>query len=204
MTTPYQQLLDDNEELAKKIFIILNNLRLRLHEKSTKQIKKETEKAFYKIEQAVFAVFLRNAKAYKQDVTEDEVKKWLNEYYIVTQYVYYNELKRKEQRYVETLITIKDNDYSYNGIEAMTAQKRLAKGLKKQFEEYGVMIVDKAIIADLKAQGVTELKWVTQKDRNVCAECIKRNGKIYKINKVPPKPHYGCRCYMVKVGNNGR
>mgnify|MGYP003243613783 CR=1 FL=1 len=172
MTTPYQQLLDDNEKLAKKIYIILNNLRLRLSKTSVKQI------------------------------TEDEVKKWLNEYYIVTQYVYYNELKRKEQRYIETLITLKDNDYSYNGIDAMTAQKRLARGLKKQFEEYGVMIVDKARTTAFKAQGVSKLKWVSQTDKNVCAECIKRNGKIYKIDKVPPKPHYGCRCYMVKVNNN--
>ncbi len=202
MTTPYQQLLDDNEKLAKKIYIILNNLRLRLSKTSVKQIKKETERAFYKIEQAAFAMFLRNAKAYRQDITEDEVKKWLNEYYIVTQYVYYNELKRKEQRYIETLITLKDNDYSYNGIDAMTAQKRLARGLKKQIEEYGVMIVDKARTTTFKAQGVSTLKWVSRTDKNVCAECIKRNGKIYKIDKVPPKPHYGCRCYMVKVNNN--
>ena len=202
MTTPYQQLLDDNEKLAKKIYIILNNLRLRLSKTSVKQIKKETERAFYKIEQAAFAMFLRNAKAYRQDITEDEVKKWLNEYYIVTQYVYYNELKRKEQRYIETLITLKDNDYSYNGIDAMTAQKRLARGLKKQIEEYGVMIVDKARTTTVKAQGVSTLKWVSRTDKNVCAECIKRNGKIYKIDKVPPKPHYGCRCYMVKVNNN--
>lgn len=151
MTTPYQQLLDDNEKLAKKIYIILNNLRLRLSKTSVKQIKKETERAFYKIEQAAFTMLLRNAKAYRQDITEDEVKKWLNEYYIVTQYVYYNELKRKEQRYIETLITLKDNDYSYNGIDAMTAQKRLARGLKKQFEEYGVMIVDKARTTVFKA-----------------------------------------------------
>lgn len=202
MTTPYQQLLDDNEKLAKKIYIILNNLRLRLSKTSVKQIKKETERAFYKIEQAAFTMLLRNAKAYRQDITEDEVKKWLNEYYIVTQYVYYNELKRKEQRYIETLITLKDNDYSYNGIDAMTAQKRLARGLKKQIEEYGVMIVDKARTTAFKAQGVSKLKWVSQTDKNVCAECIKRNGKIYKIDKVPPKPHYGCRCYMVKVNNN--
>ena len=73
MTTPYQQLLDDNEKLAKKIYIILNNLRLRLSKTSVKQIKKETERAFYKIEQAAFTMLLRNAKAYRQDITEDEV-----------------------------------------------------------------------------------------------------------------------------------
>lgn len=200
MTNPYSKVIDDNEELAKKIYIILNNLRLRLSRANIKQIKAETERAFANIEEKAFSMFYENAKAVKQDLTKSELKKWLDDYYIVTQYVYYNELNRKKQRYIETLITLKDNEFSYNGVDAMTAQKRLAKSLSKQFEEYGVMIVDKATLAEYEKESVKRVKWVAQLDNSVCAECAKRDGKTYSIEKVPSKPHYGCRCYLVKVG----
>lgn len=77
MTNPYSKVIDDNEELAKKIYIILNNLRLRLSQANIKQIKAETERAFANIEKKAFSMFYENAKAVKQDLTKSELKNGL-------------------------------------------------------------------------------------------------------------------------------
>ena len=67
----------------------------------------------------------------------------------------------------------------------------------KMVAEYAVEITDAATLQALKDMGVTKVKWYTEKDERVCKTCRERHGKIYPIDEVPAKPHWGCRCYIV-------
>lgn len=58
-------------------------------------------------------------------------------------------------------------------------------------------ITDKAVEQAYLDNDVEKVVWVTIKDERRCVECRKRDGKIYDIAKVPPKPHLGCRCYLL-------
>ena len=53
---------------------------------------------------------------------------------------------------------------------------------------------DEATLQAFRDNGVKKVRWVTAEDEKVCDVCQKRDGKIYPIDKLPPKPHYRCRC----------
>jgi SPP1 gp7 family putative phage head morphogenesis protein len=59
--------------------------------------------------------------------------------------------------------------------------------------------VDNATLDGYKDSGVDEVEWHTNIDGRECKVCRERNGKIYKIDKVPPKPHRNCRCRYAPV-----
>jgi SPP1 gp7 family putative phage head morphogenesis protein len=46
------------------------------------------------------------------------------------------------------------------------------------------------------AAGIEEVEWVAEDDSRTCKICRERNGKVYKIDEIPPKPHYNCRCTL--------
>lgn len=123
-------------------------------------------------------------------ITEDWVLDMLEEYDPVTQYQFLPEAERKQQRTVEALIASHD--------KGETVDKAL-KLWTLQVDHYADKSVDKATIDGYKDAGVDKVKWVTAKDDKVCKICRERNGKIYPINKIPDKPHYRCRCYVVPV-----
>ena len=112
--------------------------------------------------------------------------------------------ERKRSRLAEALIT------------AMVVSSRADyhKQLRKfadlwhtQTKQYGEKMVDKTRINTFKKNGIKRVKWVTKEDEKVCKECAERDGKIYPIDKIPDKPHYNCRCWIVPLlekGNNGK
>jgi SPP1 gp7 family putative phage head morphogenesis protein len=68
-----------------------------------------------------------------------------------------------------------------------------------QTAQYGITVVDEATIKGYKDMGVKRVKWIAADDERTCPVCGGRDNKIYKISQIPPKPHYGCRCYVVPV-----
>jgi SPP1 gp7 family putative phage head morphogenesis protein len=62
--------------------------------------------------------------------------------------------------------------------------------------------VDEATIDGYKDAGVSKVKWNTEIDGRECSVCRERNGKVYEIGNVPPKPHRNCRCYLSPVPKN--
>ena len=154
---------------------------------------------YTKLADANQTAFLKLARQRYQDITgeEDEEKislAWLMllllGYNPVTEFIYENEVARKRERFAESLVA------SANKLAAI----RRAMGLwLYQTEQYLVLVEDAAVLEAYKTIGVKRVRWVTQQDERTCPTCGPMHYKIYDINKVPPKPHRYCRCYLVPV-----
>lgn len=128
----------------------------------------------------------------------------LGEYNPVTNYLYYPEAERKRSRLAEALITavVVNSRADYH-----KELRRFADLWYTQTKQYGEKMVDKTRIDTFKKNGIKRVKWETKEDEKVCKECNERDGKIYPIDKIPDKPHYNCRCWVVPLlekGNNGK
>lgn len=120
----------------------------------------------------------------------------LGEYNPVTNYLYYPEAERKRSRLAEALITavIVSSRADYH-----KELRKFADLWFTQTKQYGEKMVDKTRINTFKKNGIRRVKWVTKEDEKVCKECNERDGKIYPIDKIPDKPHYNCRCWVVPL-----
>ena len=151
------------------------------------------------------AIYLKVAKdAYKRATTgkkKTEIDmEWLvgvlAGYNLVTGYLYNTEAERKRLRLNEQILTAREfgNRQMFQG-----SLRRSANLWWTQTSQYGISVVDEATIKGFKDMGVKRVRWVAADDEKTCEICGSRDDKIYLINKIPPKPHYGCRCYVVPV-----
>lgn len=205
IATPYDGIDELNVLLFKKINTYFNRTRLKLQTKKYKgmtydDILEETDLLFYLLLDMVFDNYYKSAKEVYKGIKKDDVHKFLEEYYIVTKYSFFSEWQRKATRHAEALYTMVSNNKSLNSADALMAQKTSVNLLKKQIDEYGVYVIDRAILEKANAEKATKLQWITEDDEKVCAICKKRKNRIYDIKKYPAKPHYGCRCYPKIVG----
>ena len=121
-----------------------------------------------------------------------------------TGYVYENEADRKRARLAEALIAAVIAGLRLNYRKEL---KKFANLWHTQTKQYAISVVDNTRIETFRKNGIRRVRWETQKDERVCAECGARDGKIFDIDKLPEK-HYGCRCWLMPVlektkGNNG-
>jgi SPP1 gp7 family putative phage head morphogenesis protein len=122
---------------------------------------------------------------------------WLMEYLEyydpVTKYVYENEVERKRDRLAEAVNASREK------------AKEFTKGLGywvQMTAHYADDVSDKATIKAFKDAGITRVMWHTVTDNRVCEDCEDRDGTVYDIDNIPPKPHWGCRCYLTPVRSN--
>ena len=120
----------------------------------------------------------------------------LGAYNFVSGYLYESEAERKRLRLAEQMMTAKEyqSRTQYND-----SVRRAANLWWMQAAHYMLESVDKATLDGLKDSGVERVKWNTNIDGRECEICRKRNGQLYDIDKVPPKAHRGCRCYITAV-----
>ena len=106
-------------------------------------------------------------------------------YNAVTKYQYTNEVERKRQ-------------YTAEGINSSTAKvTEFRRGLHYWAgltADYADIVTDESTLKAYRDAGVKKVKWITAGDEKVCETCRERNGKVYSINSIPPKPHRRCRC----------
>ena len=167
---------------------------------------KENKKAFLKIAKEATEEAADDIKGKPILTDEKYVDGILGEYNPVTGYLYYPEADRKRSRLVEALITamVINSRADYH-----KELRKFANLWHTQTLQYGETMVDKTRVNTFKKNGITKIRWITQGDEKVCKECRERNGVIYAIDKIPPKPHYRCRCWsepiveQKKTGNNG-
>lgn len=126
----------------------------------------------------------------EEAVTEDWILDMLEDYDEVTLYRFDEETERKKARLVEALIA------SHNKAEEVDKALRL---WSIQVAQYADNTVVRATMAAYEDAGVDKVEWITEQDNRVCAVCDERDGKIYDIDKVPPIPHFRCRCTIVPV-----
>lgn len=114
----------------------------------------------------------------------------LQEYDPVVKYVFNNEVERKEARLFEAIM-----GSTNPGAEIDAALRSWVL----MTSEFAVRVADNAHLQALKDLGVDRVKWVSEKDNKVCRVCYKRDGKIYPLFAIPPKPHMNCRCHVERV-----
>lgn len=114
----------------------------------------------------------------------------------VTGYLYNKEAERKRLRLNEQILTARE----YNNRTMYQDSLRKSANLWwTQTLQYGISMVDEATLKGFKDMGVKKVRWVAADDEKTCPTCGARDNKIYALKKIPPKPHYGCRCYIVPI-----
>ena len=111
-------------------------------------------------------------------------------YNAVTKVIYDNDVDRKRQ-------------YTTEGINSSTAKvTEFRRGLHYWAgltADYADIVTDESTLKAFRDAGVRRVRWVTAGDEKVCETCRERNGKVYSINSIPPKPHRRCRCIWEAV-----
>lgn len=185
-------------------------------ELNTPRITRETIRLFDNLDRANKGQFLAAAKkayldavalaislGYTQGDTTKIDEIWLAEilssYDFISGYLYESEAERKRLRLVEEMATSREyqNRTRYND-----SLKRSANLWWTQTLHYMLVTVDRATLDAFKDCGIERVRWHTNIDGRECNVCRDRDGKTYAIDKVPPKAHRNCRCYVTPILKN--
>lgn len=192
------------EKAKKKLRVAFNRLgSMGFDELNVVNTKKTTQDMFDRFLNENETMYLKAAKsAYTKAVGDGKASEidaeWLVgvllSYNLVTGYLYDREAERKRLRLNEQILTARE----YGDRQLFNdSLRRTANLWWTQTSQYGIDVVDKATLKAYRDKGVKWVRWVTAKDEKTCVECRDRDGKVYRINAVPGKTHYGCRCYVV-------
>lgn len=130
-------------------------------------------------------------KPSRSPFTEAWVRAFLQQYDPVTKYVYAHETERKQARLAEAIIASRN---TAERVEQINGAMDLYSRMESQ---YAVAVTDEATLQAYKDAGVKWVQWKTVVDEKRCRECRARHNNVYRIDRVPPKPHYNCRCRLV-------
>lgn len=156
-----------------------------------------TKAVYSKIDLYVRQMFLQLMQAVYKKVTKRTcpynyawLESFLLEYDEVSKYVYANEFERKRDRLAEALVA------STKKNEEIDAALRY---LSFMLTAYAVRVTDQVVLMAYRDMGIDAVRWKAEKDNKTCTICKHRNGHIYDIEQVPPKPHLNCRCEYEEV-----
>ena len=166
------------------------------------RLKAENKKRFLEVAKRAYldAVALAVAAGYRDPgegkINDAWVIGFLGAYNFVSGYLYESEAERKRLRLSEQMLTAREylNRSLYND-----SLRRSANLWWTQTSHYMLDAVDTATLDGYRDSGVEKVMWNTNIDGRECSVCRERNGKIYSIDKVPPKAHRNCRCYLTPV-----
>ena len=114
----------------------------------------------------------------------------------VTNYLYYPEAERKRSRLYEVVMVAL---LTRNRVLYHDNLRKFSSLWHTQTVEYGITVIDKTRMKVLEINGIKKVKWIAEKDDKTCSICKERDGKIYDLDKIPPKPHYNCRCWIEPI-----
>ena len=156
-----------------------------------------TKAVYSKIDLYVRQMFLQLMQAVYKKVTKRTcpynyawLESFLLEYDEVSKYVYANEFERKRDRLAEALIASSKKN------EEIDAALRY---LSFMLTAYAVRVTDQVVLTAYRDMGIDAVRWKAEKDNKTCTICKHRNGHIYDIEQIPPKPHLNCRCEYEEV-----
>lgn len=122
---------------------------------------------------------------------------WLTDQDPVTGYVYTHETERKRAYMEEGWLAGRNISAKK---KSLVKSMRLWAGMSAQYCD---IITDKTMLKSYQDAGVQYVMWRTEEDERVCHICRPLDGKIYPIEKAPPKQHWRCRCYYLPVDKAG-
>ena len=145
-------------------------------------------KAFLKLAVRSYRSTARNKNA--RVIDEMWVEEILDSYDAVSKYVFTHEEDRKRARTIEALIA---SDTKAKEIDAAL------RAMSLMCRIYAVRVTDEAVLQAFKDDGEERAMWDSENDGATCPICLSRDGKVYKISELPPKPHINCRCKYRRV-----
>ena len=155
--------------------------------------------AYERIYRAASEYFLRLAERAYSDASSASagidsgfVRRILSEPDPVRMYVFDSEFDRKRLRLAEAIRASEGSNAE------ITRSMRL---LSSMLALYAVTVADAATVKSYRDSGVERVRWISEEDKKTCRECRSRNGKVYPIDKIPPKPHPNCRCRIEAIEN---
>lgn len=163
---------------------------------------KETDKLYKKVDKKVKKYFLTLAtslyKKYGGDIDEiDELHELLLSFYDevdkTTRYIYNKEVERKRDRLAESLYSCTSKAEVPK--EVTTAMKYMSRMVTQYADDITLAI----FILVLQQKGIKHVKWITENDNRVCNFCVPLHNKVYPIDKIPDRQHWGCRCWIEPV-----
>ena len=169
----------------------------RLMRENKKQYLEAAKKAY------ADAIALAVASGYKDPGVNRIDETWLlgllAAYNFVSGYLYESDAERKRLRLAEQMMTAKEylNRTLYND-----SLRRSANLWWTQTAHYMLDAVDTATLDGYRDSGVEKVLWNTNIDGRECKVCRERDGKTYDVDKVPPKAHRNCRCYLTPAPKN--
>ena len=154
---------------------------------------------YEEIYRAVLECFLRLAeRAYEdaggagagQTVGAEFIGRLLSEPDAVSMYAFDGEFDRKRLRLAEAI-----RASGGSNIEISRSMRLLSSMLAL----YAVTVTDAATVKGYKDSGARKVRWVAEDDKRTCKKCRERSGRVYPIDKIPPKPHPNCRCWLERA-----
>lgn len=121
-------------------------------------------------------------------ITMDWVDEILDRTDFVTLFRFNAETERKAQRLVESLAATEQRDAEID--KAMRLWSR-------QVGQYAVNFTDYAVLQAFQDAGIEMVEWLTEHDDKVCGECHELDRQVFRVDEVPRKPHWNCRCRIV-------
>lgn len=174
-------------KLKKKSVLAFDNLN---------ELKKEVEDCYEYCLKEIDKAYLDIARYYyKEAGGEDSVidLMWIHHFLggfdPVTKYIFKTEADRKEARAFEAVAVTKSPAEVDKALRLFHAQ------VKQWADE----VTDASTMEAYKSQGISKVRWITERDARVCKVCGERDNEVYLIGKVPEKPHINCRCYLLPV-----
>ena len=181
-----------------------------LYRKQRRKARKEYLKVG--MEAYIFALWLADEEISEREaekmaekaVTEAWIDDILGETDFVTLYRFDSETERKAQRLLEGLAVVSGDEYTEDAGRAVrfTRNDLIDQALRqwvKQLAQYAINVTDYAMMQAYEDIGIEEVMWEDAEDQRVCAECHSRDGKVYRLEDLPPKPHGNCRCKVYPV-----
>lgn len=156
-----------------------------------KKLLKKTEGSFLDIAMLYYEDILEKGVTPENKPDYEWLQKFLGEYNPVTKYSFYTETERKAARFAESVLATGGKQ-----AEKKTALRYWANMVM----QYGIDVTDYAILSAYRDNGVKKVIWISADDDKVCEICQGRDGQVYDIDNIPPKPHLNCRCYFVPKG----
>ena len=129
-------------------------------------------------------------RASKRDITDKWIREWLKEVDPVARYEFDTEADRKKDRLIESLAISNSRDAEID---------KALRYWSGQAAWFSIVAVDKASVAAYKLANVKQVEWITERDDRVCEECEELDSRVFDIDAIPPKPHWGCRCWLRPV-----
>jgi SPP1 gp7 family putative phage head morphogenesis protein len=199
MMNPYRSIDKRMAKVERQIALEFHNLRLRFafDHLNVTSLRRAVREMYSRMDKRNRAAYIAEYMAMYDDASEEEakkaVKRMLGGYNSVTEFVYAKETLRKAERTVEAMMSAGSRSQMREGID------RAQRLWVAQSKQYADIVVDEAMIASYKRDGIKRVVWITQEDERRCAHCRSLDGREFPIDDIPPKPHRNCRCYVLPV-----